>query len=469
MDVHRKGLPDRIAPGHHIDLPWDPSFMGRIEGPTEENPNDHTARLSFQDEGVFAGVRPADVPSESRRAMWEHLTDKLRRDLTGKLDPVLVNSLEVGPPSQRREGFDVIVKIPEDYGQSLSEVHRGALAAVADPCRKYINFWGGRDKDFWTEEANKSRIREAERKQGKVRSPYRAPYDPVMAAALSNDDPTGDEVSISRVFDQGDPDHPGVRATYPDGTYAEFYPDSDDPESYVCQRYDSDGTFLLQEESSLDRFSDDIAAHTGAVGDLKKDTGRDMVAALQAGSRDDPGPLGTANIYRPPVPGGNGPILIDYEGGGRSEITPSPTDSSRYIARHYDADGNRTGYSGGLFTEPDRLLSAVREQSAQQDRGFLSDPGDREAGAYYSDSSGALYKVTENEDGGGSVVMLYDPEQGEWSEVAPEHLSGTHRSHVGEIARSGAASGHCVLCGRPLKGESAAKGIGPKCAAKYSR
>lgn len=353
------------------DLPFD--FGGRVHGllygPQDGDEQYVSVNISVHaqeaaDRGiVFDGRAVEDVGWDEREAANRYLTDRIRRDMAGKLDPLLLNETYVESGTSDDEGFEINIRIPRDYPQSLDTVFDDAISPIGERAGRYVDPDDDLSQKVWGDfDMPSAPVSGTE---------YQAPYDEVMRRALEASKagvgPTG-KVKISRVFDAHDPMSPGVRSTFEDGSFAEFYPDMDEPDSgYVCARYDSDGRFVAQEESDMGLLGADIA-------------------------------------------------------------------------------------SQAEFADP----------------GYVSRPEDVTEGFYASTDADEIYRVAVSPDTG----KLYAQElrkDGGWRPAQLSAVSGTHRAHTDELAKHGAAAGRCVICGRPLEGASAAKGIGPKCEKDYAK
>lgn len=361
---------DSIGVDETRDLPFE--FGGRVQGllngPQDENDEYVTVSLSVSaeeasDRGIVFGDKSVeDVDWKERQASTAYLTDRLRRDLEGKLDPLLLNETYVDSGTADDEGFDVEIKVPRDYPQSLDTVFDEAIVKIGDRAGEYVDpenpvcreVWDGFDPDK------------------APTSPHKAMYDPVMQRAMDSvkDEvgPTG-KVRVSRIFDQDNPFEPGVRSTFTDGSYTDFYPDPDNDDHYVSERFDPQGQGIASEDSqSLFLMGTDITSQASFA---------------------DPG----------------------------------------YVASTGDAD--------------------------QAEDGFYT-------------ANGTLYRVQTSGDTGRKFAQARRND-GKWMPAQIKDIAGGHRSHLDELEKAGKASGRCAICNRPLEGESAARGIGPKCAVGYSR
>lgn len=180
---------------------------------------------------------------------------------------------------------------------------------------------------------------------------------------------------------------------------------------------------------------------------------------------DAVGPLGQAKVSRGTTADGKDSVIVDYEGGAYSEIVPSSSAEGRFVISHYGKDGDRRGYNSGNLENPDHMSMAFSGMSDVSDPSVIDSVEKIESGPLYA-SGRDLYRKTESSRG--EKFQRLSPGQG-WETVDQYALLGSHKAYLDEIERSGRSSGRCAICNRPLEGESATRGIGPKCAAGYTR
>lgn len=176
------------------------------------------------------------------------------------------------------------------------------------------------------------------------------------------------------------------------------------------------------------------------------------------------GPAGKARVQRVFAVDSEEPgARVVFADGSHTDYYPDIEDPDAfYVAQRFDAEGNETSYTSQ--TSYDELSAQIRDEASAADPGYVASPDDLTEGLYVQGDE--MYRVSRAGTGRLVAERLRESDGG-WAPAPINRITHGHRAHLDEVAQRGAATGRCVLCGRPLSGASASKGVGPKCAAKY--
>lgn len=164
----------------------------------------------------------------------------------------------------------------------------------------------------------------------------------------------------------------------------------------------------------------------------------------------------------------DGTAAVTFADGSSMHLIPNPDHPDRFRVKHFTPSGENAPFLETRDRYIDETDELIRSYAVQADPGLVTpwDQGPVPEGLYSSGDH--LYRVQKNTQTGRLVTQRLR-EDGGWSPAKESEIKGGYRAHMDEIAERGRANGRCVICGRPLSGDSASKGIGPKCAADYSR